>query len=465
MSVLDVVPGERRAVTPIVGLLPVMDPRIDPELEAKILGYLQLDEKLQSLGVQIVWPGRAVSREEDAVAEVERMRAAGACGIIYFTSWFLRANVVVGACQHSHLPALVWAIPNLDDTSLIGFGVTHGSLDEVGFQHEVVCDQWNAESARRIQAWIRACQVKHKVARSRYGHVGGKCLSMMTADSDANQWRRQFGLDVDHAEQWTLIHAAEDIPDSQTRPLIDQWKSEFKSIDVSDDVLLRSARLYLAGKEMFARNRWDFAGIKCQFELLDNYLAPCLPIALWNDEGFVVACETDMNAALTMYALHQFSDHPVMFSDIQYLNREERWARFLNCGTAATRLAGGKQAVALRNCPEIQGTYDEATGKHLCKGGACPHFILPPGPVTLARFGRIAGRYVLHACRGESFAYPHDEQGLLGIAGVWPFAYVRIEQDMDSFVRNLRAHHMCIAPGDWMPELEALARLWSVEIL
>lgn len=162
----------------------------------------------------------------------------------------------------------------------------------------------------------------------------------MMADSDANQWRRQFGLDVDHAEQWTLIHAAEKIPDPQTRPLIEQWKSEFKSIDVSDDVLLRSARLYLAGKEMCVRNRWDFAGIKCQFELLDNYLAPCLPIALWNDEGFVVACETDMNAALTMYALHQFSDHPVMFSDIQYLNREERWARFLNCGTAATRLAG-----------------------------------------------------------------------------------------------------------------------------
>ena len=84
---------------PLVGLLPVMDPRIDPALERKILGYLHLDEKIQSLGVRVVWPGRAVSREEDAVAEVERMRAAGACGIIYFTCWFLRANVIVGACS------------------------------------------------------------------------------------------------------------------------------------------------------------------------------------------------------------------------------------------------------------------------------------------------------------------------------------------------------------------------------
>ncbi|MCX7887025.1 MAG: hypothetical protein N3B01_07210 [Verrucomicrobiae bacterium] len=450
---------------PVVGLLPVVDPRIDPPLERKLLAQLGLREKLRELDVEVVWPGRAVSREEDAIAEVGRMRAGGACGIIYATCWFLRANVIVGACQHSGLPALLWAIPSLDHAALIGFGVTHGSLDEVGFPHEVVCDQWNEGSRRRLQAWIRACHVRQIVARSRYGHIGGKCLSMMTADSDANQWRRQFGVEVDHAEQWTLIHEAEQVPDARTTLLIRRWKKEFKGIEVSDDVLRKSARLYLAGKAMFERNRWDFAGIKCQFELLDNYLAPCLPVALWNDDGFVVACEADMNAALTMYVLANFSGQPVMFSDIQYLNREEGWARFLNCGTAATRLAGGKGNVILRNCPEIQGTYDEKAAKHLCKGGACPHFILPPGRVTLARFGRIAGQYVLHACGGESFAYPHDETSFQGIGAVWPFAYVKIEQDMGRFVQNLRAHHICIAPGDWLPELQMLARLWGVEIL
>jgi L-fucose isomerase len=448
-----------------VGLLPVMDPRIDPELERRILGYLKLDQRLGELDVEVLWPGHAVSCEEEAVEEVERMRAGGACGIIYFTAWFLRANVVVGACQHSHLPALVWSIPNLDDTSLIGFGVTHGSLDEVGIEHEVVCDQWNDDSRRQILAWIRACRVKQLAARSRYGHIGGKCLSMMTADADANQWRTQFGIDVDHAEQWTLIQEAQKVPDSEITPLVAAWRRDFAAIDVSDEVLARSARLYLAGKAMFARNRWDFVGVKCQFELLDNYLAPCLPIALWNDEGIIAACEADMNAALTMFALTHISGHPVMFSDIQFINRAEGWARFLNCGTAATRLAGGRQNVALKNCPEVQGTYDPATGKHLCKGGACPHFILPPGPVTLARFGRIRGQYVLHLTRGESFAYPHDPKSLLGIGDRWPFAYIKIHQDMDRFVRNLRAHHMCIVPGDWHPEMEALARLWHVELL
>ena len=110
-----------------MGLLPVFDPRIDPEVEGRILGYVDLEAKLRNLDGDVVWPGRGVSCEEDAIAEVEKMRAAGVCGIIYFAAWFLH-NVIVGACQHSGLPALVWSIPNLDNASLIGFGVTHGSL-------------------------------------------------------------------------------------------------------------------------------------------------------------------------------------------------------------------------------------------------------------------------------------------------------------------------------------------------
>ena len=454
-----------KPIRPKIGLIPVLDPRIDPEIERQLLGSLQLEAKLQDLGLQVISPGRGISQEEEAVAEAERMRVEGACGIVFFTMWFLRANVIAGAARHAQLPVLVWSIPSLDHASLIGFGVTHGSLDEAGIAHEVVCDAWGSAAQRSMIAWARACRVRQLAARSRYGHVGGKCLSMMTADGDANQWRRLFGIDVDHAEQWTLIHEAEKVADAEVGPLVEEWKRDFGEIDVSDDVLARSARLYVAGKAMFERNRWDFAGIKCQFELLDNYLAPCLPIGLWNDEGLVVACETDMNAALTMFALQRMSGKPVMFSDIQYLNREEKWARFLNCGTAAPGLAGGRGCVALKNCPEVQGTYDPESGKHLCKGGACPHFVLPPGPVTLARFGRIAGKYVLHATRGESFAHPHDEASFLGIGGTWPFAYVKIEQDMDQFIRNLRAHHMCIAFGDWLPELEMLARLWGIDVL
>ena len=68
-----------------IGLLPVLDPRIWPDLEKRTLERLALEEKLRSLGFEVIWPGRAVSTEEDAVEQVQRMKAAGACGIVYFT--------------------------------------------------------------------------------------------------------------------------------------------------------------------------------------------------------------------------------------------------------------------------------------------------------------------------------------------------------------------------------------------
>ena len=34
-------------------------------------------------------------------------------------------------------------MPSLAHAAMVGFGVTHGSLDEAGYEHEVVCDAWN----------------------------------------------------------------------------------------------------------------------------------------------------------------------------------------------------------------------------------------------------------------------------------------------------------------------------------
>ena len=40
-----------------------------------------------------------------------------------------------------------------------------------------------------------------------------------------------------------------------------------------------------------------------------------MPISLWNDEGFVVACESDQNAAITMLALQTITGEPVSLPD------------------------------------------------------------------------------------------------------------------------------------------------------
>ena len=90
-----------------VGLLPVMDPRIEPELQAKLLGQLQLAEK----------PARPRDRRGlagpsgDNGRGCRRTSRQDACGrrvrhhLLH--RLVLRANVIVVAARRSHLPSSV----------------------------------------------------------------------------------------------------------------------------------------------------------------------------------------------------------------------------------------------------------------------------------------------------------------------------------------------------------------------
>src|SRR5690606_13186355 len=157
-------------------------------------------------------------------------------------------------------------------------------------KHGDLCGRWDDKTRKTLSTWARACHVKSCFARARYGQWGARCLSMLPADADPNQWRWKFGIDVQQEEQWTLIHRAEKVDDARAQALVTDWRKTFGAVEAEDESLLRSAKLYIAGKEFIEEYQWTFVGVKCQFELIDNYVSPCLPISLWNDEGIVASC-------------------------------------------------------------------------------------------------------------------------------------------------------------------------------
>jgi len=448
---------------PKIGLIMIGDPRLGAELDDNHI-VTDPPRLLREAGLEVIGGERMFATEDEARPEALRIRNEGAEGLVLYAVWFLRANAMAGAAQVAGLPVALWTLPDEDGASAVGFGVSHGALDEMGFEHEVIFGPW-AEKRSRMTSWARAVHARARIMGSRYGQIGGRSLEMMTADVDNNQVKRIFGIDYDHMEQWDLIHKAMDVPDDQARPLAEKWKREFRSVNVTDEVMLRSAKVYVAGRKVAEKRRWDAFGIKCQFEFIDNYIAPCLAIGMWNDEGVVVSCEADQNAAITMMALNALSGEPVMFTDLSHVFFDTGVVRLLNCGVAPPSYAGGADKVDLMPCPEVQGTLDEETGEHLCKGGACTGMLVAPGPGTIARFGRIKGEYVLHLTACEIIEHPHREDIVFGLGRSWPFAYVKPAQPVDEFLRNVRAHHMCLAKGDWVRDMSILARLWGVPVL
>jgi len=454
---------------PRIGYLDVADPRLPAEMQKTILGKgKECASLLRSEGLDIVEAGGMVTTESEARRVVSEMRNREVDGIIVRCAWFLRANVVAGVSQYAEsLPVMLWAVANPNDTSFEGLALAHGSLDEIGARHHLHYGRLTSDDVAPVVAWAQACRIKRMLVGAVYGEIGGRCLEMLPGSSDPNQLRKLFGIHVDPLEQWTLIRRAEEVPESEWKPVVDRVRDEYKVVDASDEALARSAKLYVAGNAIFEERGWTFAGIQCQLEMIDNYLAPCLPVALWNEEGFTVSCETDVNNALGMLVCREITGRPPMFADLFYLDPERRVLHCLNCGTGAPSLGGGPEKVEVHDQTPLQGTRDEATGRSLCKGGACSQFILQPGPVTIVRFGRIDGRYVIHLARGEAIPHEFDPEEVSGLTRIWPFAYIQLPPGTDAgiFLRNMRSHHAVISPGEIVDPVSRFADQVGIEVI
>jgi L-fucose isomerase len=451
-----------------IGLITMADPRVRDEVY-KIYSKYNLDTIIEDNQIEFINYKKVVCYDYEAVQAMKELKDRDVDCIICHVAWFMRSDIIITGYQATGVPIIVWSLPDKDTTALIGAGVVHGSLEEVGIDHKFVYKKPGKEATEEIKSFALAAKARKKLWGSKYCQIGGRSLSMYTGVVDPSQWKYMFGVEVEHMDQWTLYLEAEKIDEKRVTPVIEKIRNEYGEICVNDDSLQKSVRMYLAMKDMFDNNMFDFAGVKCQFELIDNYIAPCLSIAMLNDELKIVACEADMNAALSMYVLSTMSGTPAMFADTSWLDVEQGIMRLLNCGAAPTYFAGGKDKIRLSDMPVTMGGYDEEKKTHMTKGGVCTGYLTRSGEVTLARFSRIKGKYVLNAIKGKAYdpgprnSYLESQEGLAGDR--WPWTYVKLEGDTNKFVQNLRANHIHMVYGNYLDALKEFCYLTKVELV
>jgi L-fucose isomerase len=444
------------------GFMVVADHRVDDLVDAAAI-RARCVPALESAGLQVhVWP-KLVHSDADGMAAARALEGENVDCIIYYIAWFFEANAVVTPALLVPLPAIVWSEPDPHSLSMIGMGVIHGSLEEVGVRHRFIYRPIGPETLAEIAQFAKAAAAHRRLRGARYCQIGGRALSMYTGVADTAQWKSQFGIEVEHMDQWELVLQAERMADGDVREFVRGVRGRFQRVDPDDTVLERSGRVYLALKRIFEQGRYDFVGVKCQFEMIDNYIAPCLPISMLNDEGLVTACEADMNAALSMLVLNSLTGAPAMFADTSFIDRERGMLRLLNCGTAATHFAPSPDAVVLTDCPDEMGSVDPATGGHRTQGGACTHFLCRSGPVTLARFARSSGKYVLQLAEGDVYQPGPDDPTDTFAFDRWPWAFIRLHADMDRFIANVRSNHIHMAYGSWSRHLRDFCELAGVQ--
>lgn len=427
---------------------------------------------LEATGEILLTPaGTIVHSNDSARREARRLAALQLDGFIFNIPVFAFPNFVVLAAQLiGRAPFLLLGPHDPRYPGLTGLLAAAGALHQIDIGHERLwIDLQDPEAPRRLLSFARAARVASRLRGQVYGLIGGRSIGMYTGAAASDLWARQFGIDIDHVDQSEILRqagliAAADVAQAKAWLQARVQAIAFDGGQLTPEKWDFQIRCYLALKQIVARQGFDFAGIKCHYEMSEFHVVQCVSAAFMNDpydwdgpkEPVPLACEADSDGALTMRLLQMVSRSPACLLDLRFHDPAHGVYVMPNCGAAPTWFAA-RSADPAENLSRVR--VVPSISKY-AGGGAHLQFVFAPGELTLARLTRSPGGYQMFIARGETVALdPHE---VVGSGPNWPHAFVRLNVPPDALVQTLQANHLHAVAGDWRTELVTLCRLLDV---
>ncbi|PYV35535.1 MAG: fucose isomerase [Acidobacteria bacterium] len=421
-------------------------------------------------GEEIVW------RPEVAKSEGRRLAAAGVeATILNYAVWCF-PHLTMIATEFAPGPYLMFSNINPRYPGMVGMLAAAGAMDQVGRAHgRVQGDIADDAVFAKVRRFLRAAVAVRRLKGETFGLYGGRPMGMYTAVADADQWKRDFGIDVEHVDQFEIIRRAELVANDRVEHAFD-WLTRLAGPNIHYDgkkltpeLLKRQIRSYYATQEINQEKAIDFFGIKAQPELTDHFTTEDIIDAFANDpydfEGpkdpVVCATEADMDGALTMEIFKHLAGEPVLFADVRHYDAEDNFFDLCNSGAHATFFAG-RSKLPEENLPRVH-FWPEIF--YFPAGGASVMHFARPGQVTLARLTRRNGRYWLAVVPAEFILFDEKKNWAKAEATTkeWPHAFARLEVSADEFLATYDSNHIHGCYGDWVEELVAVARILGMD--
>ena len=113
-------------------------------------------------------------------------------------------------------------------------------------------------------------------------------MGMYTAVASAEQWQREFGIDIENVEQDDIIRAGELAPQEKVDAAF-AWlearvgRIEYDGAGLTPEKLKTQIRSYYGLRSIIEKRKLDFIGIKAHGDLTDRYVTMDIAEAFLND--------------------------------------------------------------------------------------------------------------------------------------------------------------------------------------
>ena len=402
---------------------------------------------LVAAGLKVIEHGIVVASKEEARAAFRKMKCEDAIDavILFSGTWVWAAHMVAAIRDYcaTGKGLLLWTHPGSQGWRPVGGLVLHGGLLEIGVPHKFVYGSLEEpDTVGKVVSYARASHLKNFLNMSTIGTFGGRGMGQTCGAADPSQWMRMFGIDIDSRDTTELKQAAVGISPDELDALQPRLKQLFGKPPDRNAVTERSMRLYLALKQIIAKEKFDFYTIQSFPGLAGDYSATCFAQSMMLEDGVGTSTLGDFNTALTVLLLTKLSRERVYYGDLQHIDKKTKEIKIIGDGACPPSLASqlGPAGFSEHGIP----TEGEA-------GGLSVKLICKVGEGVLARLGRVNGEFQMVITRASVFEPdPKQIEKRLNECGIpfWPHGFVTAHCDIDVLLQSWTNEYACLGYGE-----------------
>lgn len=465
----------------IVGLVSFSDHRERVHKDLSTVIKQQEQEVLKVLksfsDIKVVTALSPVHSIKEARREAERMKKENIEGLIFHFPVFGFPHYSTVLANIVGVPVLVFAPRTEKYPALTGLLNCGTNLVQIGIKHVRVWDDIEKVSTKRkFLAFIRSASAIRQLKGQVFGLIGGRSMGLYGTTADVNTWQRMFGVDIEHIDELEIVRRAVEVSSKRVDKNFQFLKENVKSINfdqvqLTEEKLKQQIRHFLAVKEIIKEYDLDFLGIKCHYEMSENFVTQCLSTSFLNDPydlddrtrktPIVTSCEADSNGALTMQVMKLLSNKSAALMDIRHYDEKQDVYVFSNCGAAPTCFSNHSDNMA-ENFKKV--ALYPAIQKY--RGGGCHVLVtFKPGDYTVSRLMHTdeKGDYSFFVTQGNVV----DEKKYTSLRSndSWTHAFIKMPVSPERFVNTVNSNHLHLVAGDYTLEIEMFCKFTGVNLI
>ena len=421
--------------------------------------YAQTRATLGKLdGVELCAIEKLVIEAPDADAAIAELRAKNIDALIILSGTFALGGLAMQFAQtFANIPLMLWTwhepkeqTGKLRLNSLVGANTNASNLYKLGHRPTTLYTAHDDPgAAASIARFARVAGILRDLRQLRIASIGGHAPGFDDLAVDKLALRRATGVEVVDVGLQVLVARAKAVAEDRAHAAATDLLKQF------DDAVEISARqgdlfaaLVIALTEFAAENKFDALTLKCWGDLVEAYgIAGCGVVSILNDRGIYTGCEGDIMGTISMLIARRLTGIHPFLTDFVSVEHDTNTGLMWHGGCAPFGLADPKQKKHLFS--------HFAAGKGVTTG-----FALKPGRVTLLRLGDNGRNPRMLATTATALETEMEVRGTL--------SRVKFDSDgmefLNEILNNGWEHHLVMAYGEIVPELEMLAGAMKVPI-